>query len=396
MSGFDKFEWIKAVRDGGELAPGVKYVLQNIALEWVLNSGDGALYVRQARVAEVLCVSIRQVKNAYADARRLGYFVRVKRRQSGARRHAPDQYRLTIPGVGHELGANCAPNSESGAWIERVRCTDRQSQVQIVPPSGANGAPDVRQKNTDLPAETAPVDEIVKGIEQGEEKGEEQGVRAAPAAAPPPPPSQDPREALPTRPRASSDGPGASHSAHGGTEPGRNSARGASSRRDDEPPICKRHPDGNSEDPCAQCKRVREHNQAIERDAKAEQREAERKEGIEGCNQCDDDGFVHQEGLDQQTKFPLVFAPPSGGEVPDYVCNWLAELGDPPRYQLLCAHGTNDDGDDRWPADMRKRHLEKQLNFKWCTYEAFVAAGCDVEAGYQIDYAAWNKAKSGE
>jgi hypothetical protein len=103
--GFDKFEWIEAVRDSAELTPTVKYVLQNAALEYVLHEDRakvlgreaGRLYARQATIAEACQVSVRVVKKAYADARRLGFFALTVERQRGRRHDSPDTYRLTIP-----------------------------------------------------------------------------------------------------------------------------------------------------------------------------------------------------------------------------------------------------------------------------------------------------------
>jgi hypothetical protein len=121
MSGFDKFAWIDAVRDSTELTPAVKYVLQSAALGYVLHEDRakalgreaGQLYARQATIAEACRVSIRLVKTAYADARRLGFFVLTEARQRGRGHASPDTYRLIIP---PEVGANAAPISgEIGA-----------------------------------------------------------------------------------------------------------------------------------------------------------------------------------------------------------------------------------------------------------------------------------------
>jgi hypothetical protein len=117
VSGFDKFAWIRAVRASTELSDGMKYVLQNAALEYVLHEDRakalgreaGQLYARQATIAETCQVSLRLVKSAYSAARRLGFLALAEDRQRGRGHHSPDTYRLVIP---QEIGANAAPNND--------------------------------------------------------------------------------------------------------------------------------------------------------------------------------------------------------------------------------------------------------------------------------------------
>jgi hypothetical protein len=135
VSGFDKFAWLRAIRDDEELSDGEKYVLQNVAL-WYLKNGQDVVHVRQATAAELLKVSIRLVQKAYAAARRLGYFALQAGRERG-RGGKSDSYRLAIP-----VPAQCAPTTGS----TRTDCQKYPHETTEVParaeaPTSANDTP---------------------------------------------------------------------------------------------------------------------------------------------------------------------------------------------------------------------------------------------------------------
>ncbi|MCA2303188.1 hypothetical protein JF770_06415 [Mycobacterium intracellulare] len=133
MSGFDKFAWIRAVRDDHRFTIGEKYVLQNLAWTYPKN-GSAELYVRQQNAAARLGVSIRKVKDSYSKARKLGYFLLVDQRHRGKRGDL-DTYELRMP---QEVGAVCAPTSqelvhemsEVGARNSKSRCTSEPADLQ--------------------------------------------------------------------------------------------------------------------------------------------------------------------------------------------------------------------------------------------------------------------------
>jgi hypothetical protein len=174
---FDKFAWLDAVRDDERLPVGVRYVLQNVALVYVLHDGDGMLYARQSTIVDRLKVSARLVKAAYADARRLGYLVLVAERRRGRGQHWPDTYQLRMP---PEIGARFAPISEEiGARNDQNRCTKRQKKVHETSEIGAR-ADALTSENYHI-----------KGEEQGIKKGGEEGY------SPPPPSQGQPKTAHP-------------------------------------------------------------------------------------------------------------------------------------------------------------------------------------------------------
>ncbi|WP_155764628.1 hypothetical protein [Mycobacterium intracellulare] len=133
MSGFDKFTWIRAVRDDHRFTIGEKYVLQNLAWTYPKN-GSAELYVRQENAAARLGVSIRKVKDSYSKARELGYLVLADQRHRGKRGDF-DTHELRMP---HEVGAESAPTSqklvhemsEEGAQNPQSRCTGKLSDLQ--------------------------------------------------------------------------------------------------------------------------------------------------------------------------------------------------------------------------------------------------------------------------
>ena len=133
---FDKFAWLKAVRDDEKLSDGEKYVLQNVAL-WYLRNGADVVHVRQATAADLLKVSIRLVQKAYAAARRLGYFTVQAGRERG-RVGKSDSYRLAIP-----VPAQCAPTTTEST---RTDCPKYPHETTKVParaeaPTSADDTP---------------------------------------------------------------------------------------------------------------------------------------------------------------------------------------------------------------------------------------------------------------
>lgn len=133
MNGFDKFAWIRAVRDDHRFTIGEKYVLQNLAWTYPRN-GSAELYVRQENAAARLGVSIRKVKDSYSKARELRYLVLVDQRHRGKRGDL-DTHELRMP---QEVGADCAPTSqklvheasEVGARNSKSRCTGKLADLQ--------------------------------------------------------------------------------------------------------------------------------------------------------------------------------------------------------------------------------------------------------------------------
>lgn len=57
---------------------------------------------------------------------------------------------------------------------------------------------------------------------------------------------------------------------------------------------CPKHPDGNSEEPCRDCMRVRHHQEQQQRNASEERRRLgrERRTAIDGCGLCDEFGWL--------------------------------------------------------------------------------------------------------
>lgn len=144
---FDKFAWLDAIRQDDSLAPGVKYVLQNIALLHTRHNGDPKFYARQNTVAEELKVSVRLVKTAYCAARDGGYFVLDGAKRSRGRGNY-DTYLLQVPAnsqpptkEAHSApfsdvkGAQSAPFSgDKGAQTDDKRgtkCTEKGHETQI-------------------------------------------------------------------------------------------------------------------------------------------------------------------------------------------------------------------------------------------------------------------------
>jgi hypothetical protein len=161
--------WIKAIRYDERMPEGVKYVLQNIGWTYPGPNGD-LLYARQTTIADELRVSIRLVKKAYAEAKRLGYFVSVKRAARGRGLHSPDTYKLVIPRS--DPGAQYAPGSaDPGARSDLSGCMDRPIWVHEV---------------TDLGARTEALtsdSDTIKGEKKGLNKGEEEGTKKPPPPA---------------------------------------------------------------------------------------------------------------------------------------------------------------------------------------------------------------------
>jgi hypothetical protein len=170
--GFHKFDWIAAIRhcQDKQLSDGLKYVLTHIALVYLRDNGHGVLYARQSTIAEELNTDIRQVQRAYAVAKRLGYFVKVKRAARGRGLHAPDSYRLAIPDLPDNMSAR----------------SDLPDKPADLPDKSA----DLPDKSADLPdiANSVTCDsDTIKGGKQGIEKGGEKGTTPPPALQGDPP-----------------------------------------------------------------------------------------------------------------------------------------------------------------------------------------------------------------
>jgi hypothetical protein len=167
---FHKFDWIAAIRHDEQLSDGLKYVLTHIALVYLKHGGNGLLYARQSTIADELNTDIRQVQRAYAAAKRLGYFVKVKRAARGRGLHAPDSYRLAIPDLPDNMSAR----------------SDLPDKPADLPDKSA----DLPDKSADLPDKSADLPDIansltsdsdtIKGGEQGIEQGGEEGTTPPP------------------------------------------------------------------------------------------------------------------------------------------------------------------------------------------------------------------------
>jgi hypothetical protein len=132
MNKFDKFAWLDAIRDDDDLAPGVKYVLQNIALVYLRHNGDAEFYARQDTVAEELQVSVRLVKTAYREARDRRYFVLATAKRSRGRGKY-DRYVLQLPA--NTKGVDSAPfDGVKGARNgdkRGTKCAEKGHEVSI-------------------------------------------------------------------------------------------------------------------------------------------------------------------------------------------------------------------------------------------------------------------------
>jgi Helix-turn-helix domain len=158
-----------------------------------------------------------------------------------------------------------------------------------------------------------------------------------------------------------------------------------------QPPICRKHPDGNSDDPCRQCAVVREWQETHQRDAERQQREVERIRGIPDCRQCDSDGYMP----DDHTNTPLVLLPPPADQIPPWAHHWLDEFEDPDAglswFQLKCGHGTGEEGDDRRGARSLFMSFTGLGGYRACSLQVYRAANGDPEMAYKLDREAFEE-----
>lgn len=180
-AGFDKFSWLNAIRSDEDLAAGIKFLLQNIALVYMRHGGTDELYARQIVIAEQLGVSDRQIRRAYADARDRHYFVLVERGR-GRGREVPDRYRLVIPAA-ENPDSVAGNNSEKPDRVvrnkrEKNRTESAEKPDRVVrnneekPDSFVQKTGQFRPQPPTLTSENEPS----QGEEQGDKyQGEEQG-----------------------------------------------------------------------------------------------------------------------------------------------------------------------------------------------------------------------------
>jgi hypothetical protein len=106
-----KFDWIRllAADPDPRMTGGYKHILTMIALNNVKIYED-TFCVRQVTVADRCGTSDRQVRRAYAAAKRCGYIELVTERRRGRTHIRADEYRLTVPVSMHlEIPDNVSP-----------------------------------------------------------------------------------------------------------------------------------------------------------------------------------------------------------------------------------------------------------------------------------------------
>lgn len=231
----NKFDWLRAVHADERISAAEKVILSHAAIFDVLNGAD-TFCVRQTTLAAHCAVSERIAKQAIGTAKRLGYLVVSQPRKRGYGQHRADELRLKIPESDADLSADSAPHSlELGAEITR-------SQVQKLQELGADSAHTFRNKGLSNGS-------LRKGLAPALELNSESAPHCKVANC--------------------------------------------------TPSACPKHPDGpHHSQKCHQCRVWRESLEAESQriEEAAEQKRRRRRQTIDECEKCDDNGWVEVRG----------------------------------------------------------------------------------------------------